>query len=258
MNFEYIKNCNEIELKVYVDKLLENLFSSTLQENVIGFEHVTPHKGIIHEQTRISNSDSDFVIKNREYMYEFVKLLKARNVKTIASALNLIYPYIINYFGLDSNSEKRIEYYVKSNEKIPDVSLLKNKNAAVCAERAAIVQNLFSLLGIESYYCIGNISTKQGSEPHAFNVINYLDSYYVYDASSDVPIIKDGKTVSYGHYLCNIKEEEFDKLLRTNTPIAIADSYLVISENKMYRVENGKRVYESYGSIKENESRKKI
>ena len=47
---------------------------------------------------------------------------------------------------------KEIEYFdVLDNNKIGD---LKSKGAAECTERSAVAQQILSIFGIESYYCM--------------------------------------------------------------------------------------------------------
>ena len=54
------------------------------------------------------------------------------------------------------------------NNKIGD---LKGMNVALCTERSAMAQQLLSLFGMESYYCMGSINKNDKIEAHCFNIV---------------------------------------------------------------------------------------
>lgn len=214
------------EIKKYVDQVIEEVINSTKHEDVIGWEHTTPHKGFIDKNTTISNVDSYCKIDSNRYAYLYAAGLSKNKITNLATASNLIYSFIVRYFGLDGDEEKRQQIYYKTNTQIPDISVLEGKNCAVCAERAALAQNLFSLLGYETYYIVGNVN----NYPHAFNVINVNGRYLLYDASKDVPVKVDGKITGYNYYSAVLSDEQVEKLFNGEIIETI-----------------GKRTYQSFG-----------
>ena len=101
------------------------------------------------------------------------------------------------------------EYREIINKDEYSIDDLKGKNAAVCADRAALAQNLFSILGVESYYLVGQVN----GEDHAYNVINYKGNYLLYDSSKDIPRYENGKLINWLAYVKPISIEQMEVLL---------------------------------------------
>ena len=47
-------------------------------------------------------------------------------------------------------------------------TLIKHKGAAQCTERSALAQQILSLFGTESYYCMGCVDLGDRQEGHCF------------------------------------------------------------------------------------------
>ena len=154
----------------YIDQIVEEISSKYQERPVIGFENAEPYKGFISPQTTISNVDAYLKISSNDYIYLYASILKKYNIKSIDSAMFFIFITINQYFGSYGNEELRIKMFKMFGEVL---SALKGKNCAICAERAAVAQNLFTILGIESYYITGEIKDSDGIEPHSFNLIKY-------------------------------------------------------------------------------------
>ena len=199
---------NEVLIN-FVDRLVQRTEDNTMHEDVIGFEHSVPHKGFIDKHTLITNVDSTVNFTSNEYAYLFVRGLIKAKVDNLDRAANLVYYFIRSYFGLDGDDEKRRDLFRGKIEPF-SIDMFRGKNAAVCAERAAVAQNLFSLLGIESYYVIGQLDGIN----HAFNVINFNDKHYIYDSSTEETIYENGKVKDWKAYIKPISEDNFDTLFK--------------------------------------------
>lgn len=243
MNFEeltLINNSND--LKSFVDKEIANAINNTEHENVIGWEHMLPHKGFIDSNTRISNVDSDWIINDNNYAYYFFDGLRKCEIKSISDALNKVYPFIMFYFGEYTNPEIREQIIMNTPpRKMIDISALAGKNTAICVERAAIVQNLVTLLGVESYFVVGNIHDKDEQGPHAYNILRVNEKFYLYDVSKDIQVEINGR-IKYQPYIKAINIEQVQTLFNAS------------------QINTGDRTYDSFGkyNIQINEEGKKI
>ena len=243
MNFKelaLIKNADD--LKSFVDKEIANAINNTEHENVIGMEHTPPHKGFIDNDTKISNVDSDWMINDNNYAYYFFDGLRKCEIKSISDALNRVYPFTMFYFGEYTNPEIR-EQIIRSTPpgKRVDISTLARKNTAICTEREAIVQNLVTLLGVESYFVVGNIYDKEDQGPHAYNILRVNDKFYLYDASKDIQV-EIGGHIKYQPYIKAINIEQVQTLFNAG------------------QINTGDRTYDSFDkyNIQINEEGKKI
>ena len=227
MNLEDLFNLKDLDsIKKYVDSVIMDIVNNTEHEDKVGFEHILPHKGFIDSDTIITNVDSTFQFTSNEYAYFFVSGLIKNNIHDLNTAMNCVYYFIRSYFGIDGE-EKNREALFAVNKEPYSIDILRGKNAAVCAERAAVAQNLFSLLGIESYYIVGTLN----GGAHAYNVIKYNDNYYLFDSSSDVPVYQDGKVKDWRAYAVKISPEQFNSLLNAGG-IELEGDRIYISSGK--------------------------
>lgn len=218
----------------YIDSVIIQIEQNTTHEDEIGFEHATPHLGIIDKETMITNVDMVVKFTDNEYAYRFVEGLIKYNIHDIGPAMNYVYYFIRSYFGLEGDHKNR-EVLLSSNADEYSISDLKGKNAAVCADRAAVAQNLFSILGMESYYIVGQIN----GENHAFNVVNYKGNYYLYDSSKDIPKYENGKIVNWLAYVKPISKEQLEALFN-GEKITFEDGRIYSSFGK-YKIETSNK-----------------
>lgn len=238
---------NEESLKQFIDNRLIELYKSAQPRKIVGFENLGPHKGIVPKETIIDNGGAYYKIKNDDYIYLFISLLIKNHITDLDKILNNIYPFLNMYFGKNGDSDLRIAIFNQNTLDgiIPDISVLKQRNAAMCSERAAMAQNIFSFLGIESYYITGEIVKNGENVPHAFNIIKYNNRYLIYDATTDVPVYNDDKIVGYQFY---IQEIDIEKFL-SNSQVTISDYCLEYRNNQYIRKKIGERIYSSWSSI---------
>jgi hypothetical protein len=71
---------------------------------------------------------------------------------------------------------------------IPSISKLKNKNCAMCVERASVAHNLWLLGGYESYYIdASSIQLADAlDEGHAYCIVNYNGTFKLFDCSMNL------------------------------------------------------------------------
>lgn len=249
MNLDFLMLDNEEELKRAIDERLDELYSNSQERRLVGYENTLPLKGFIPRETIIDNGGSYYYIKNNDYIYEFINELRENNITDENKILKSIYYFLNKYFGIDGDEERRLDIFNQNTNgnDYPDISVLKGKNAAMCSERAAIAQNLFSFLGIESYYISGKIDTRKEQGEHAFNIIKYNGKTVIYDATRDVPLYKGDKIVAYRYYLQEIESNQIsDEGVSRDAQFQVDDYCYRMQENGKWSKDlTGKRIYAS-------------
>ena len=179
----------------------------------------TIHKGYISTSDTIQFSSdlidindnpiiSKYSMKATDYFYEYIEYLIKNDGKDIVSALDLVSPFLHEYFGTNkdyTNKNDRGTAFDNIGNQLGeiqqkhgndafndcynkwfDISIFKNNSMAECTEYAALTQNLYSFLGANSYYVSGNFSSgKAQSESHAYNLVQFDEnSFYIVDTAN--------------------------------------------------------------------------
>lgn len=173
--------------------------------------------------------------------YELLKS-KISNIDNtdIFELSRIVLETVNEYFnGLD-NIDSRMEYYYDWEEprsKDNKISNLKGTGAAMCVERSALAQNLLKSLGINSFYKSSGIIKNGNKEGHSYNLIEFNDKYYIFDAS--MPSLINGYI---NPLIAEIDKETFNLL---STPIADIGISTTVSHYNPYRDMNVTITYDS-------------
>ena len=112
-----------------------------------------------------------------------------------------------NYFGNHwatgtAENKNRSFYLDRSSSDSEDIHLneLKGKQIGVCAEKAAVAQNLLSFLGYESYLVASsNCRLESPDKPdpggHMFNIIKSGENQLIFDPTNSSLIMEDDGSV---------------------------------------------------------------
>lgn len=183
--------------------------------------------------------------------YDFFKQIKNSTIADLNDLLKETFIYLNEFFGNQENKNIKnrddlINDYLLKDESISDeeylnlknnlqISVFKNKGVAMCSERTALAQNLFSLLNVESYYCSGVIknSLEADCSGHAFNVICNDGKYYVVDFSVPVKVMKEEKVCGYAPYVANIDDEKITDLMDNKYVLEFFDYYYDITGERL-------------------------
>lgn len=198
------------------NKLVE-LEKNAEQDKELGLNEV--HKGYISTSSTIQFSSdlidindspvaSKYTMKTTDYFYEFIEYLNQNNVNDIMSALYAVSPFLHKYFGTSNdytnindrsvsfdNMGKQLseiqekhgnEIFNEYFDKWFDISIFKGNSMAKCTEYAALTQNLYAFLGVNTYYVIGNFSLEKTiSESHAYNLVQLdANSFFIVDSAN--------------------------------------------------------------------------
>lgn len=162
---------------------------------------------------------------------------------------------IQDYFGDYSNVDKRMDNYpdldfIADGQPIGKVSDLRDKNSAMCVERAMVAQNLLKLLGINSYYKCSGIVKDDKKEVHSYNLVEYLGKYYVFDAT--MPTLRNEEI---SPLVAEIPVEVYGELIHVRTSDGIS---VEVSHYNPLRSEDITVVYDSGRKRCYNATKKQI
>lgn len=200
------------------------------------------------------------IIGNIDELYVILKEKLKNCDMTFESLMVVIYNIVTEYFGTFENASIRTYNYkstdkISSTDDIGKVSDLKGKNAAMCVERAMVSHNLMKALGINSYYKASMIINNGKNEGHAYNIIEFNEKYYIFDAT--MPKLSENTITPI---IAEIPKEVFDEITKANEDLGypVQVEYFNAIKNEAKSI-----VYDSCSktipyNCQKNESTKKI
>ena len=219
------------------------------------------YKGFIPLDTRIKYSSfgvEDYSMKTTDFIYEFIHCIKKYNLINKGQIINYLEYFINSYFGLPGgmsrenifsdiawNTTTTDDEYFDALEK-NEIGMLKNKRAALCTERSAVAEQILSVLGFESFYCMGCVDLGNNhQEPHCFNIIKRKNDYALVDYSC--PIVEyneDNSIRAYYPFVATLSNDEFVDFLNNGMVKSFSNYRYKIINGKTTRVdENSDRSY---------------
>ena len=118
---------------------------------------------------------------------------------------------------------------------------LKGKGAAKCTERGALAQQILSIFGTESYYCMGCVDLGNLQEGHCFNIVKRKNDYALLDYSLPITSYNpDGSIKAYYPFVGILTNDEFTDFINNGT-IKTFDDYYIKGQNK--EIMNEQRMY---------------
>lgn len=272
-----IITCKDEELKEIIDNALANAIKESIPKEKLGFidatTAVTIHKGFIHPETKIQytkGSIYNYSMRTRDFYYEFAKYIKNNRTPNIGNLIKNIETFINYYFGVNKTEEDNRDNYLfsitlavtETDEeafKLIDeleIGSLKGKRVAMCTEKASLAQNLISLFGIETYWCMGNLNNNGKEEAHCFNIVKAKNNYMLLDYSVPSPVLVEGTLKDWAPFQGEVGLEELNDVLNGKTKEYRNYTYL-IKNNKLSKIyDETIRTYkvEDY-SLNKNKSR---
>ena len=126
-------------------------------------------------------------------------------------------------FNKHGQFETDAEYFqALKNNKIGD---LKGKGAAKCTEISALAQQILSLFGLQSYYCLGCTDLDFSQEPHCFNIVKAKNNYLLIDYSIPIAYYKWNNEARFP-FIGVLSNKEFLNLT-VNGSLKIFEDYYV-------------------------------
>ena len=249
---ERIHEAKEEELDKIIEEEINRINQNTPKVEQLGFisilNNINIHKGFIPLNTKIKYENfavETYSMKTTDFFYEYARFVRKYGIKTKSSVIYTLEFFINKYFGyvdpktprwwvLQSKAEQAEnddDYFeILDNCEIGD---MKGKNCALCTERSAIVQQILSFLGFETYYCIGCVSHNENEEAHCFNIVKRKNDYALLDYSLPVKKYKEDETFEgYYPFSVALTNEEFLEFTETGN-IKSFDEYKIVGDNKI-------------------------
>lgn len=272
INQQQGKDINKI-----VEQALNEIIAKSEKSKILGFggdnNVIYVHKGFIFPDFRIRYNNlglETYSMKTTDYFYEFAKELKQYGIKNNGQLIGFLETFINKYFDFPKynydarsqifhdiawqNTTTDEEYFEQlENNEIGD---LKGKGIAMCTEKAALAQNLLSLFGIETFYCMGCINNDGKTEPHCFNIAKAKETFVLIDYSIPCPVKENNKVISYLPFQGIIELSEIEAILTGETIKTYSSYEWVKSENGYKKVNTEKQRNYIIGSfeIKKDET----
>ncbi len=232
-----ILTCNEDEVDSIIEAAINEANKNATQVEKLGFvggmSSNNLFKGFIPLKTRIKYANlnmEDYGMETTDFIYDFAHFVRKYNINSKGALISTLEYYVNNYFGFPGkvsreeifeskawNSTTTDEEYFAAlaNNKLGD---LKGLGAAECTERGALAQQILSIFGFESYYCMGCLDQGDRQEGHCFNVVKRQNDYAVVDYSIPVATYNpDGTIRSYLPFVGVLTNEEFLDFVNNGT-----------------------------------------
>lgn len=258
--FQKILECKEEDVDSIIETAINEANANAEKVEKLGFldygKSCSVFKGFIPLNTRIKYANlniEDYGMESTDFIYEFVHFIKKYNINNKASLIYNLEYFVNSYFGFPGKIDRETifndiawqttttdEEYFKAleNNKIGD---LKGKGAAQCTERGALVQQVLSIFGTESYYCMGCVDLGDRQEGHCFNIVKRKNNYALLDYS--VPIVsykEDGSVRAYYPFVGTLTNEEFLDFVNNGVIKSFDDYYM---NGRQYEKAGTKRMY---------------
>lgn len=258
--FQKILECKEEDVDSIIETAINEANANAEKVEKLGFldygKSCSVFKGFIPLNTRIKYANlniEDYGMESTDFIYEFAHFIKKYNINNKASLIHNLEYFVNSYFGFPGKIDRETifndiawqttttdEEYFKAleNNKLGD---LKGKGAAQCTERGALVQQVLSIFGTESYYCMGCVDLGDRQEGHCFNIVKRKNDYALLDYS--VPIVsykEDGSVRAYYPFVGTLTNEEFLDFVNNGVIKSFDDYYM---NGRQYEKAGTKRMY---------------
>ena len=244
--FQKVLGCKEEEVDSIIEKAINEANTNAEKVEKLGFldygKSYNVFKGFIPLKTRIKYANlnmEDYGMESTDFIYEFAHFIRKYNINNKASLIHNLEYFVNSYFGFPGKIDRETifneiawqttttdEEYFKAleNNKLGE---LKGKGAAQCTERSALVQQILSVFGTESYYCMGCVDLGDKQEGHCFNIVKRKNDYALLDYS--VPITSyndDGSIKAYYPFIEMLTNEEFLDFINNGIVKSFDDYYM--------------------------------
>ena len=239
-----VLECSEEEVDSIIERAVDDANKNAIPVEKLGFLDYeiekSIFKGFIPLKTRIKYANfnlEDYGMETTDFLYEFAHFIKKNQINHKGAFIYSLEYFINQYFGYPGQVERETifhdiawqttttdEDFFKAlrDNKIGD---LKGKGAAQCTERSALAQQILSLFGIESYYCMGCVDWSDKQEAHCFNIVKRKNDYALLDYS--IPVTSyhtDGSMKAFCPFIGTLTNEEFVDFIQ-NGMIKFFDDY---------------------------------
>ncbi len=222
-------------IEQYTNQRLAELTSVVKPVN-ISIQENPFYKGFIHPESKIKRSFivDPFQLDDQEIYSHLIKNIgeikaspgwneKTTRVIIPTAVLYTVAKYFGNFVGYQDTDAKNREFYMdKTTTESDSVSIkeLEGKGIAVCAEKAALSQNLLSFMGIDSTLVFSDKCQFDGEKEglHAFNIVHTENGFFIFDPTNpEQHRDAEGKLANYLPNFYPISNEQYQSLQESGT-----------------------------------------
>lgn len=248
-------------MQVFIEKRLKELQKEVPEkQNTLSLVGNRAEGQFIHPETEIKRSwmvdgfkvnDPEIYTVLLENLRKIYKHWNKPNLRQITghSVIYALSEYFGNHFGTQNTEARNREFYsdhTTADSETINLSELKGKNLAVCAEKATVAHNYLKFLGIDSHVVFSN-NCKLGdsTDGHAYVIFATKNGRFIFDPTNPI-LVEDneGKINSVNPALYKISEEDYNHLLnRDNHQVAVQHIDQKLDNGKYVPQEPQNRVY---------------
>lgn len=147
---------------------------------------------------------------------------------TLGAVQTTIADYTGNAYGYGGAENKNRAFYMnRSGAGEPKISIkeFKGQAMAVCAEKAALAQNILSFAGFNStLICSRESELSPGQkEAHAYNLLHTSRGYFLYDPTNLLFDFDEEGEISKSYLgIFSITKEQYDGLMNAGDPVPLS------------------------------------
>ncbi len=248
-----VLNCSDSELeRIVISRAMELEDNASTDRKFIMpdeslDDYTSYYHGFIKKDVKIysslGNSDDEcYTLDNYDYLISFFKYVRDNNINSKIDAIKSMSEFMDNYFGEYCGIDKRADF-IKSNGGNTTIDIFKGSGLAACSEKAAIANNILSMMGFDSFYMTGEVNGEQ----HAFNTILTKNNHLtLIDTTSCSGLYdQDNNLIGSATYFFNLGEinDQVESFVSNGTPLSLPSAIARIDDD-------GKIKYEKNGNTK--------
>lgn len=214
-----------------------------------------PYKGFIHPESEIKPTAflDGFMLDDKDIYTDLVDNVRAfkQDEKWKSKSVREINPYAVlktlgEYFGnyaADTDLEGRHHSYCMDHSSVDSEALslkeIRGKGIAMCTEKAAATQNLVTLLGYESEFCLsqGCELVEGKKEMHAFNILSSDRGRFIFEPTNPVFVSDSGRNmVNFLPATYKITEDQYGDLM-TGREVSVQHTNFSVVDGKYEKQE---------------------
>lgn len=224
---EGILNEDNATISEFIDGRVKSLTEMAVQKDSISLATHVRHEGIIAPETEVKRTFflDGFRLNDPKIYQLFLDVLKElkesdswQDMSTKEIMPTVILLTVRRYFGnltisQDVEANNREFYMDHSTADSEPINLedLRGQGIAVCAEKAALAQNILAFAGLRPELVMADCELISGvSGGHAYNIVRTLKGLFILDITN--PIFysdKDGNIINFAPSIYRISEDQY-------------------------------------------------
>lgn len=242
----------EKEMRKFIKERLKELEREIPQEQDTLSLLINRAEGqFIHPETEIKRSwmvdgfkvnDPEIYITLLHNCRRFYNLWNKPNLRTVIghSIIHALGEYFGNYIGTQTTESRNVKFYqdhTTLDSEPVNLSELKGKEIAVCAEKAAVAHNYLKFLGMNSHIIFSSKCILEGSteSAHAYIILATENGHFIFDPTNPI-LVEDskGKINSISPAFYKISKGDYNHLLKRDDHKIRVNHINLIKDNSEY------------------------